>query len=230
MRHQPGNGSSRFFIHQTDMGGWVCVYPDRTPSLPEELPGPLGYPRVIALARAHHLERPAGEPGQPVLHLAEAGRQVLPGQVDDQVGPAEPSAEVDGQERSPGRSPRGEDEGGVRVLDVLPGPDGVVGRCRLLRRVAVRDRPVFRSSAPRAPTSAGDAQVEGGIQRAAIHTGLPSAGPPRPVLSLTNSAAAPAPSAILWPTADAALATAWPASATLPLMVSAMIDLPLSVS
>jgi hypothetical protein len=36
MKQQPGNGSSKVFVHQEDMGGWVRVYPDRLASLPED--------------------------------------------------------------------------------------------------------------------------------------------------------------------------------------------------
>ncbi len=38
MKKPGGNGSSRFNIHQDDMGGWVRVFTDRGPSLPEDLP------------------------------------------------------------------------------------------------------------------------------------------------------------------------------------------------
>jgi hypothetical protein len=35
---QSGNGSSKFDIHQQDMGGWVRVFTDSSPSLPNDLP------------------------------------------------------------------------------------------------------------------------------------------------------------------------------------------------
>jgi hypothetical protein len=36
VKHQPGNGSGKFNIHQTDMGGWVRVYTDLLATVPED--------------------------------------------------------------------------------------------------------------------------------------------------------------------------------------------------
>ena len=38
MKHQSGNGSGKFNVHQTDMGGWVRVFPDKQASPPDDLP------------------------------------------------------------------------------------------------------------------------------------------------------------------------------------------------
>jgi hypothetical protein len=38
VRHQPGNGSSKVMVHQTDMGGWVCIYTDRPSEGADDLP------------------------------------------------------------------------------------------------------------------------------------------------------------------------------------------------
>ena len=37
MKGQPGNGSSKFQVHQDDMGGWLRVHADGS-SFPENLP------------------------------------------------------------------------------------------------------------------------------------------------------------------------------------------------
>jgi hypothetical protein len=38
VRHQPGNGSSKVIVHQTDMGGWVRIYTDRPSEGADDLP------------------------------------------------------------------------------------------------------------------------------------------------------------------------------------------------
>ena len=37
MKGQPGNGSSKFHIHTDEMGGWLRVFPEKLPALPDEL-------------------------------------------------------------------------------------------------------------------------------------------------------------------------------------------------
>jgi hypothetical protein len=35
---QGGNGSSKFPVHQQDMGGWVRIFTDKTTHLPDDFP------------------------------------------------------------------------------------------------------------------------------------------------------------------------------------------------
>jgi hypothetical protein len=37
-KHTPGNGSSKFPVHQQDMGGWVRVFTDKTATVPDDFP------------------------------------------------------------------------------------------------------------------------------------------------------------------------------------------------
>jgi len=130
---------------------------------------------LAALARARDVEDADGVPVEPP---GNAPRGVRVERIDHEHGPPDGLGDRSRERGPAGQTAAsviavdGDDERGVRVTNVEPGPLGGIRRLRLVQRLLVIDPSRFAPSPARAPATARDPQLQGDVQRRLVDAGL----------------------------------------------------------